>query len=109
MPATALQRGVHLQIETMAAGKDTTLLINPQWRGGQVISDFGLFFRKQKEEFVASFTPVYSVTPKRVSEMNIWCVCSATAALHSIKSCRHGSTGSLQPDLHVLTSLNSCE
>eukprot|EP00892_Ulva_mutabilis_P009903 jgi/Ulvmu1/7285/UM035_0073.1 len=60
------------EIEKMASGKDTVVLINPQWRGGQVISDFGLFFRKQKEEFVATFTPVYSVTPKRVSERNIW-------------------------------------
>lgn len=37
-----------------------------------MISDFGLFFRKQKEAFVATFTSVYSVTPKRVSERNIW-------------------------------------
>lgn len=73
-----------VQIEAMASGKELVILINPQWRSGQVISDFGLFFRKQKEAFVATFTPVYSVTPKRVSERNIWYVLLLLPSWHVV-------------------------
>lgn len=59
-------------IEKRAENKELVLLINPQWRTGQVISDFGLFGRRRKEEFVATFKTVYSVTSKRAAGRTIW-------------------------------------
>eukprot|EP00250_Pteridium_aquilinum_P034650 c7880_g1_i1 orf=136-1098(-) len=43
------------------------LLVNPQWQGGQVISDFGFGAqRKSREEFVASFNTVYYLKQLRI-------------------------------------------
>ena len=55
-----------LQIQKLAEGKQLVLMINPQWAAGQVVSDFGLFGRKKKEEFVASFEVSYSFQTKRM-------------------------------------------
>lgn len=59
-------------IEKRAENKELVLLVNPQWRTGQVISDFGFFGRRRKEEFVATFETVYSVTSKRAAGRYIW-------------------------------------
>lgn len=43
------------------------LLVNPQWQGGQVISDFGFGAqRKQREEFVTRFNIVYYLKQLRI-------------------------------------------
>lgn len=43
------------------------LLVNPQWQGGQVISDFGFGAqRKLREEFVATFNIVYYLKQLRI-------------------------------------------
>lgn len=60
------------RVEKRAESKQLVLMINPQWRSGQVISDFGIFGRKRKEEFVATFQTVYSVTSKRAGGRTIW-------------------------------------
>ena len=60
------------EIEKRAEKKELVLLINPQWRTGQVVSDFGIFGRRRKEEFVATFETAYSVTPKRAAGRTIW-------------------------------------
>lgn len=48
------------------------LLINPQWQGGQVISDFGFGRRKQQiEEFVNEFEFTYSLKQYRIQGRDI--------------------------------------
>ncbi|KAI5072320.1 hypothetical protein GOP47_0012426 [Adiantum capillus-veneris] len=43
------------------------LLVNPQWQGGQVISDFGFGAqRKVREEFIATFSTVYYLKQLRI-------------------------------------------
>jgi hypothetical protein len=57
---------VWLQIQELAVGKKLVIMINPQWTGGQVVSDFGFFGRKKKEEFVNTFKTTYSLQTKRM-------------------------------------------
>lgn len=48
--------------------KRAVLMINPQWQGGQVISDFGIGpWRKANEEFVDSFQDVYFFKQIRIT------------------------------------------
>eukprot|EP00238_Polyblepharides_amylifera_P011879 CAMPEP_0196592282 /NCGR_PEP_ID=MMETSP1081-20130531/72296_1 /TAXON_ID=36882 /ORGANISM="Pyramimonas amylifera, Strain CCMP720" /LENGTH=362 /DNA_ID=CAMNT_0041915913 /DNA_START=201 /DNA_END=1289 /DNA_ORIENTATION=- len=44
------------------------VLLNPQWRTqGNIVSDFGIGpWKKRAEEFVAKFTPTYSLTEQRI-------------------------------------------
>lgn len=74
-PRLAPHTVVHLrvQIEEMAAGKKLVVMINPQWTGGQIVSDFGIFGRKKKEAFVNSFTTTYSLQTKRMCGEDIRC------------------------------------
>jgi hypothetical protein len=62
-----------MQIEDMAKGKKLVIMINPQWAAGQIISDFGIFGRKRKEDFVDSFTTTYSFQSKRMCGEDIRC------------------------------------
>ena len=50
----------------MSKDKKLVIMINPQWTGGQIVSDFGIFGRKKKEDFVNSFTTTYSLQTKRM-------------------------------------------
>lgn len=59
------------KIQQLAEGKQLVLLINPQWQSGQVISDFGLFGRKKKEEFVQSCTKTYTLKAMRITGEDI--------------------------------------
>lgn len=59
-------------VEKRAENKELVLMVNPQWRTGQVVSDFGFFGRRRKEEFVATFETVFSVTSKRAGGRTIW-------------------------------------
>mmetsp|Transcript_15529 Transcript_15529/g.40161 ORF Transcript_15529/g.40161 Transcript_15529/m.40161 type:complete len:325 (-) Transcript_15529:184-1158(-) len=44
------------------------LMINPQWQGGQIISDFGIGpWKKASEEFVESFEDVYYFKQTRIT------------------------------------------
>lgn len=55
------------KVAEMAQGKKLVLLINPQWRSGQVISDFG--FGKQKklaEQFLSDFVLSYGLQQRRM-------------------------------------------
>jgi hypothetical protein len=56
------------------------LLINPQWQGGQVVNDFGLFGRKKKEEFVNSFDTSYGIRSLRISGETLWCAAMLASA-----------------------------
>eukprot|EP00271_Cylindrocystis_brebissonii_P015650 TRINITY_DN385_c2_g1_i1.p1 TRINITY_DN385_c2_g1~~TRINITY_DN385_c2_g1_i1.p1 ORF type:complete len:384 (+),score=49.11 TRINITY_DN385_c2_g1_i1:92-1243(+) len=48
------------------------LLVNPQWQGGQVISDFGFGQRrKEAEALVASFTPTYALKRLRIQSRDV--------------------------------------
>lgn len=46
------------------------LLVNPQWRStGQIVSDFGIGpWKRQAEEFLATFEPVYVLLEQRIGE-----------------------------------------
>ena len=68
------------QVEQMADGKKLVVMINPQWHGGQVISDFGLFGRKKKEDFVNSFETSYSLQTKRIAGEDARCFVNPCAA-----------------------------
>ncbi|GLJ28600.1 hypothetical protein SUGI_0563590 [Cryptomeria japonica] len=60
------------QIKSLAkdSEKRPVLIVNPQWRStGQVVSDFGFGpWKRQAEEFLASFEPVYVLLEQRVGE-----------------------------------------
>lgn len=44
-----------------------TLLVNPQWQAGQVISDFGFGSRRQNiEKFLLGFQEVYYLKQQRI-------------------------------------------
>lgn len=44
-----------------------TLLVNPQWQAGQVISDFGFGSRRQNiEKFLLGFQDVYYLKQQRI-------------------------------------------
>lgn len=61
-------------VQLLANGKEgrTLVLVNPQWQGGQVVSDFG-FGRKRKEaeEFLGSFLTVYSLKRTRIRSTEV--------------------------------------
>ncbi|CAL5219287.1 g1091 [Coccomyxa viridis] len=49
-----------------------TLLINPQWQAGNLVSDFGVGpWRRRSEDLVASFEDVYTLKQIRISGDNI--------------------------------------
>lgn len=56
------------EVQALASVEDRPLLlVNAQWRSGQVISDFGFgALRKAREAFVSSFVPVYSLQQLRI-------------------------------------------
>ena len=64
-----------LQIQKLAEGKKLVLMINPQWADGQIVSDFGLFGRKKKEDFVNAFDISYSFQTKRMCGEDVRCEC----------------------------------
>lgn len=70
---TCAQASCCLQIRSMAEGKKLVLLINPQWSEGQVVSDFGIFKRKQREDFVNTFVTTYSFQTKRMVGEDVRC------------------------------------
>lgn len=44
-----------------------TLLVNPQWQPGQVVSDFGFGSRRQNiEKFLSGFQDVYCLKQQRI-------------------------------------------
>jgi hypothetical protein len=48
------------------------LLINPQWQGGQAVSDFGFGpWKRRKEEFVATFQDVFFLKQFRIFGDNV--------------------------------------
>ncbi|CAD7700526.1 unnamed protein product [Ostreobium quekettii] len=78
-----------IELKRRFEGKKLVLMINPEWRGGQVISDFGLFGRKEKEDFVASFTQSYCLRQYRIQGKDVrllrcypgdWQVCVGSGA-----------------------------
>lgn len=76
------------KVEALAQGKRLALIVNPQWTGGQVISDFGVvgFGRRRREAIAASFAPTYRLATKRISGEDIRCVhtCDAKAAIDPV-------------------------
>eukprot|EP00963_Diacronema_lutheri_P010348 scaffold1019_cov338-Pavlova_lutheri.AAC.25 len=55
------------KVAEMARGKRLVLLINPQWRSGQVISDFGLGKKKKlAEQFLSDFVLSYGLQQRRM-------------------------------------------
>lgn len=60
------------QIKSLAkdSEKRPVLIVNPQWRStGQIVSDFGFGpWKRQAEEFLSSFEPVYALLEQRVGE-----------------------------------------
>ena len=49
-----------------------TLLVNPQWTSGNLVSDFGIGpWRRRNEDFVASFEQTYVLKQMRISGDNI--------------------------------------
>jgi hypothetical protein len=55
-------------LKKLAESERPLLLINPQWREGQVVSDFGIGpWRQRNEEFVDSFEWVYYLKQLRIS------------------------------------------
>jgi len=56
-------------VKELAEGnRRLVLMVNPQWKGGQVVSDFGIGpWRRASEEFVATFEEVYHLSQSRIS------------------------------------------
>lgn len=88
---TLTAHGAVMQIQRLAEGKKLVLMINPQWTGGQVVSDFGFFGRQKKEDFVKTFDTTYSLQTKRMCGEDIRYV----AAL-----CHRHRTSHLQDPAH---------
>lgn len=60
------------KVESLCKGKPLSLLINTQWRGGQVVSDFGIGGQRQrKEEFVSSFEMTYCLRQYRLQGSDV--------------------------------------
>lgn len=52
-----------------------TMLVNPQWQDGQLVSDFGWgLWRARNEELVASFQETYTFKQLRVQGEDVRCV-----------------------------------
>jgi hypothetical protein len=84
---------MHAQVRGISerVGSDgLTLLVNPQWTSGNVVSDFGIGpWRRRNEDFVASFEQTYVLKQMRISGDNIRCVLAGScilATLHSLPS-----------------------
>eukprot|EP01025_Chloroclados_australasicus_P004398 TRINITY_DN11077_c0_g1_i7.p1 TRINITY_DN11077_c0_g1~~TRINITY_DN11077_c0_g1_i7.p1 ORF type:complete len:285 (+),score=34.14 TRINITY_DN11077_c0_g1_i7:95-949(+) len=59
-------------IKQMAENKKLMLFVNPQWQGGQVVSDFGFGpWKKRNEEFVNQFEPTFVYKQIRIAGDNV--------------------------------------
>ena len=62
------------EISKRVGSEGLTLLVNPQWTSGNLVSDFGIGpWRRRNEEFVASFEQTYVLKQMRISGDNIRC------------------------------------
>lgn len=58
--------------ERVAKEGGLTVLVNPQFTSGNLVSDFGIGpWRRRSEEFVASFEQTYMLKQMRISGDNI--------------------------------------
>lgn len=63
-----------LEVKELSEDRAVTLLINQQWRGGQVISDFGFGNKKrQADEFLDDFQWTYSLKQYRIQGYDLRC------------------------------------
>lgn len=64
-----------VQVQDLAEARKKdglVLLINPQWQGGQAVSDFGFGpWKRRKEEFVATFQDVFFLKQFRIFGDNV--------------------------------------
>ena len=85
-PANASRSGAasaRAQVREIAEARPQglVLLVNAQWQGGQAISDFGVGpWRRRTEQFLGSFTEVYSLRQFRIFGDNVRCFPRATCA-----------------------------
>lgn len=60
------------EISERVGREGLTVLVNPQWTKGNLVSDFGIGpWRRRNEEFVASFQQTYVLKQMRISGDNV--------------------------------------